>query len=708
MAKKKKKKAKTKKKKLKKIKKKRIKKKKKKVKKNLKRAKKKKVKIKKKKKKKKTILKKSTPKTAKDPVFKVFPEWKKKGLVNQSSYKKMYEESVSDNEKFWEKHGKRIDWIKPYSQIKDVTYSKEKVDIKWFYDGTLNVAYNCIDRHLPKKANDTAIIFEGDDPNVSKNITYQELKDEVCKLANGLKEIGIKKGDRVTIYMPMVPQAVYSMLACARIGAIHSVVFGGFSAESLAGRILDCKSEYVITADQAIRGAKPIPLKQTTNEALTKCPDVKKCVVLKHTGADVEWNENIDVWYHDITENASTECEPEEMGAEDPLFILYTSGSTGKPKGVLHTSGGYIVYASMTHEYIFNYKEGDIYWCTADVGWVTGHSYIVYGPLANGATTVVFEGLPTYPDAGRFWQVCDKHNINIFYTAPTALRALMREGDELVKRSNRKSLRLLGTVGEPINPEAWLWYYKIVGDSKCPIVDTWWQTETGGILISPQPGAIDLKPGSATKPFYGIKPAIVDESGKELKGACKGRLCMSDSWPGQMRTVYGDHQRFIDTYFSTVDGKYFTGDGCRRDKDGYYWITGRVDDVIIVSGHNLGTAEIESAFVAHKKVAEAAVVGYPHEIKGNGLYCYVTLKAGEEGTEELKSELIQLVRKMIGPVAKPDLIHFTPGLPKTRSGKIMRRILRKVAENDYGNLGDTSTLADPTVVQSLIDNRLNK
>ena len=701
MAKKKKKKAKKKKKKLKKIKKKRIKKKK------TKRAKKKKVKIKKKKKK-KTVLKKNTPKTAKDPVFKVFPEWKKKGLVNQSSYEKMYEESVSNNEKFWEKHGKRINWIKPYSQIKDVTYSKEKVDIKWFYDGTLNVAYNCIDRHLPKKANDTAIIFEGDDPNVSKNITYQELKDEVCKLANGLKEIGIKKGDRVTIYMPMVPQAVYSMLACARIGAIHSVVFGGFSAESLAGRILDCKSEYVITADQAIRGAKPIPLKQTTNEALTKCPDVKKCVVLKHTGADVEWNENVDVWYHDITENASTECEPEEMGAEDPLFILYTSGSTGKPKGVLHTSGGYIVYASMTHEYIFNYKEGDIYWCTADVGWVTGHSYIVYGPLANGATTVVFEGLPTYPDAGRFWQVCDKHNINIFYTAPTALRALMREGDELVKRSSRKSLRLLGTVGEPINPEAWLWYYKIVGDSKCPIVDTWWQTETGGILISPQPGAIDLKPGSATKPFYGIKPAIVDESGKELKGACKGRLCMSDSWPGQMRTVYGDHQRFIDTYFSTVDGKYFTGDGCRRDKDGYYWITGRVDDVIIVSGHNLGTAEIESAFVAHKKVAEAAVVGYPHEIKGNGLYCYVTLKAGEEGTEELKSELIQLVRKMIGPVAKPDLIHFTPGLPKTRSGKIMRRILRKVAENDYGNLGDTSTLADPTVVQSLIDNRLNK
>ena len=659
-------------------------------------------------KKKQKISKQIKSKNTKDPVFKVSPQWAKMALVNNKSYKKMYEESVLDNEKFWEEHGKRINWIKPYSKIKDVTYSKEKVDIKWFYDGTLNVSYNCIDRHLPTKANETAIIFEGDDPNVSRNISYQELKDEVCKLSNGLKDIGVKKGDRVTIYMPMVPQAVYSMLACARIGAIHSVVFGGFSAESLAGRILDCKSEYVITADQAIRGAKPIPLKQTTNEALTKCPDVKKCVVLKHTGADVEWNDNVDVWYHDITENASTDCEPEEMSAEDPLFILYTSGSTGKPKGVLHTSGGYIVYASMTHEYIFNYKGGDIYWCTADVGWVTGHSYIVYGPLSNGATTVVFEGLPTYPDAGRFWDVCDKHNINIFYTAPTALRALMREGDAFVKRSSRKSLKLLGTVGEPINPEAWMWYYKVVGESKCPIVDTWWQTETGGILISPQPGAIDLKPGSATKPFYGIKPAIVDESGKELSGACKGRLCMSDSWPGQMRTVYGDHQRFIDTYFSTVDGKYFTGDGCRRDKDGYYWITGRVDDVIIVSGHNLGTAEIESAFVAHEKVAEAAVVGYPHDIKGNGLYCYVTLNAGEEGSEELNKALKQWVRKQIGPVATPDIIHFTPGLPKTRSGKIMRRILRKVAENDYSNLGDTSTLADPTVVQSLIDNRLNK
>ena len=582
------------------------------------------------------------------------------------------------------------------------------MDIKWFHDGTLNVSYNCIDRHLPHKANDTAIIFEGDDPSVSRKISYQELKDEVCKLANGFKEIGVQKGDRVTLYMPMVPQAVYAMLACARIGAVHSVVFGGFSADSLAGRIIDCKSEYVITADQAIRGQKPIPLKETTDEALSKCPDVKKCVVLKHTGAEISMQDGRDVWYHDITENVSSDCEPEEMNAEDPLFILYTSGSTGKPKGVLHTSGGYLVYASMTHQYIFDYKDGDIYWCTADVGWVTGHSYIVYGPLSNGATTLVFEGVPTYPDAGRFWDVCDKHNVNIFYTAPTALRALMREGDHLVKRSSRKSLRVLGSVGEPINPEAWLWYHKVVGDSRCPIVDTWWQTETGGILISAQPGAIDLKPGSATKPFYGIQPAILDEQGKELKGACEGRLCMKDSWPGQMRSVFGDHQRFIDTYFSAFDGYYFSGDGCKRDKDGYYWITGRVDDVIIVSGHNLGTAEVESAFVAHTKVAEAAVVGYPHEIKGNGLYCYVTLNAGEEGSEDLVKELKQWVRKQIGPLATPDIIHFTPGLPKTRSGKIMRRILRKVAENDYSNLGDTSTLADPTVVQSLIDNRLNK
>ena len=641
-------------------------------------------------------------------VFNVTDEWSKIGLVNKKGYEEKYNESINDNDAFWAKEGKRIDWIKPYTKIKDVTYGKSKTEIKWFYDGTLNASYNCIDRHLAKKANHTAIIFEGDDPSVSKKISYQELSDEVCKLANGLKKIGIKKGDRVTIYMPMIPAAVYSMLACARIGAIHSVVFGGFSPESLAGRIIDCKSEFVITADEGIRGKKIIPLKKNTDEALKKCPDVKKNIVFKHTGGATEWNNKIDVWYHDLTNNESTTCQPEEMNAEDPLFILYTSGSTGKPKGVLHTTGGYLVYASMTHEYIFNYKPGDIYWCTADVGWITGHSYIVYGPLANGATTLVFEGVPNYPDAGRFWQVCDKHQVNIFYTAPTALRALMREGDNFVTKYNRKSLKLLGSVGEPINPEAWLWYHKIVGDSRCPIVDTWWQTETGGILISPQPGAIDLKPGSATKPFYGIKPVIVDDKGNELKGECSGTLCMSQSWPGQMRTIYGDHQRFIDTYFSAYDGKYFTGDGCRRDADGYYWITGRVDDVVIVSGHNLGTAEIESAFVAHPKVAEAAIVGYPHEIKGNGLYCYVTLNAGQQGSDELKKELVQWVRKEIGPLATPDLIHFTPGLPKTRSGKIMRRILRKIAENDYSNLGDTSTLADPTVVQSLVDNRLNK
>ena len=641
-------------------------------------------------------------------IFKVSDEWSKIGHVNKKGYEEKYNASIKDNDAFWAAEGKRIDWIKPYTKIKDVVYSKAKTEIKWFYDGTLNASYNCIDRHLAKRGNQTAIIFEGDDPSVSKKITYQELSDEVCKLANGLKKIGIKKGDRVTLYMPMVPAAVYAMLACARIGAIHSVVFGGFSPESLAGRIIDCKSEYVITADEGVRGKKLIPLKKNTDEALKKCPDVKKNIVLKHTGGAIDWNDNVDVWYHDLIKDESTTCEPEEMSAEDPLFILYTSGSTGKPKGVMHTTGGYMVYASMTHEYIFNYKEGDIYWCTADVGWVTGHSYIVYGPLANGATTLVFEGVPNYPDAGRFWQVCDKHQVNIFYTAPTALRALMREGDALVKKHSRKSLKLLGSVGEPINPEAWLWYHKVVGDSRCPIVDTWWQTETGGILISPQPGAIDLKPGSATKPFYGITPVIVDEKGNELEGACSGNLCIAESWPGQMRTVYGDHQRFIDTYFSAYEGKYFTGDGCRRDEDGYYWITGRVDDVIIVSGHNLGTAEIESAFVAHPKVSEAAIVGYPHDIKGNGIYCYVTLNAGLEGSDDLKKELVQWVRKQIGPLATPDLIHFTPGLPKTRSGKIMRRILRKIAENDFNNLGDTSTLADPTVVQSLVDNRLNK
>ena len=643
-----------------------------------------------------------------DKFFKVPAEWAKNSYINQSSYEAKYKDSINNNEKFWAEEGKRIHWFKPYTKVKDVTYSTKKVSIKWFYDGTTNVSYNCIDRHLPKRAKQTAIIFEGDDPKESKNITYQELSDEVCKLANGLKEIGVKKGDRVTIYMPMVPEGVYAMLACTRIGAIHSVVFGGFSPDSIVNRILDCKSEFVITADEGLRGQKVIPLKKNIDEALKKCPNVKKCIVLKRTGGNVTFDTKRDVWYHELTSKMSTTCKPEEMNAEDPLFILYTSGSTGKPKGALHTTGGYLVYASMTHQYIFDYKDGDIYWCTADIGWVTGHSYIVYGPLSNGATTLVFEGVPSYPDASRFWQVIDKHKVNIFYTAPTALRALMREGDAMVKKTSRKSLKLLGSVGEPINPEAWIWYHKVVGDSRCPIVDTWWQTETGGILIAPQPGAIDLKPGSATKPFYGIKPAVVDEKGNELKGACEGRLCMSDSWPGQMRTVYGDHQRFIDTYFSQHDGKYFTGDGCRRDEDGYYWITGRVDDVIIVSGHNLGTAEIESAFVAHPKVAEAAVVGYPHDIKGQGLYCYVTLKVGETGSDALTKELKDLVRKIIGPLATPDLIHYTPGLPKTRSGKIMRRILRKVAENQFENLGDTSTLADPTVVQSLIDNRLNK
>ena len=643
-----------------------------------------------------------------DKLFKVPADWAKNSYVNQSSYEAKYKESINNNEKFWADEGKRIHWFKPYTKIKEVIYSTKKVSIKWFYDGTTNVSYNCIDRHLPKRAKQTAIIFEGDDPKESKNITYQELSDEVCKLANGLKEIGVKKGDRVTIYMPMVPEGVYAMLACTRIGAIHSVVFGGFSPDSIVNRVLDCKSEFVITADEGLRGQKVIPLKKNIDEALKKCPNVKKCIVLKRTGGNVPFDTKRDVWYHELTSKMSTTCKPEEMNAEDPLFILYTSGSTGKPKGALHTTGGYLVYASMTHQYIFDYKDGDIYWCTADIGWVTGHSYIVYGPLSNGATTLVFEGVPSYPDASRFWQVIDKHKVNIFYTAPTALRALMREGDAMVKKTSRKSLKLLGSVGEPINPEAWIWYHKVVGDSRCPIVDTWWQTETGGILISPQPGAMDLKPGSATKPFYGIKPAVVDEKGNELSGACEGRLCMSDSWPGQMRTVYGDHQRFIDTYFSQHDGKYFTGDGCKRDEDGYYWITGRVDDVIIVSGHNLGTAEIESAFVAHPKVAEAAVVGYPHDIKGQGLYCYVTLKVGETGSDALTKELKDLVRKIIGPLATPDLIHYTPGLPKTRSGKIMRRILRKVAENQFDNLGDTSTLADPTVVQSLIDNRLNK
>ncbi len=652
--------------------------------------------------------KKSRRSTSGELVFKVPKKWSKSAYIDKNQYEKKYKLSIKDNEGFWRKEGKRIDWIKPYKKIKDVKYSKTDVRIKWFYDGTLNASANCIDRHLRDKKNKTAIIWVGDNPEDSKQISYKELHRNVCKAANGLKDIGVKKGDRVTIYLTMIPELAYVMLACARIGAVHSIIFGGFSADSIAGRINDCKSDYIITADEGIRGGKIIPLKKITDEALEQCPNVKKCVVVKRTGNEINWIDSRDVWYDDITLNVSDKYIPEEMNAEDPLFILYTSGSTGKPKGVLHTTGGYMVYASMTHQYIFDYKKNDIYWCTADIGWVTGHSYIIYGPLSNGATTIMFEGVPNYPDTSRWWQIVDKYKVNIFYTAPTALRALMREGEGPVKKTSRKSLKLLGTVGEPINPEAWLWYYKVIGDSRCPIVDTWWQTETGGILISPQPGATDLKPGSATKPFYGIVPVIVDENGKTLKGACRGKLCIAQSWPGQMRTLYGDHQRFIDNYFSQFDGKYFTGDGCRRDEDGYYWITGRVDDVIIVSGHNLGTAELESAFVAHPKVAEAAVVGYPHDIKGNGLYCYVTLNAGEKSSGELERDLKLWVRKQIGPIATPDLIQFAPGLPKTRSGKIMRRILRKIATNEHDQLGDTTTLADPTVVESLVENRRNK
>ena len=641
-------------------------------------------------------------------IIKVSDSWANHAYVNASKYKKKYKLSIKENDKFWAKEGKRISWIKKYTKIKDVKYSKEEVRIKWFYDGTLNASSNCIDRHLKKNPSKTAIIWVGDDPSDTKKISYKELHQNVCKAANGLKNLGVQKGDRVTIYLTMIPELAYVMLACARIGAVHSIIFGGFSPDSIATRITDCESEYLITADEGVRGGKIIPLKKIADEALDQCPGVKKCVVVERTGNQVDWNNERDVSYKELISSVPSKCDPEEMNAEDPLFILYTSGSTGKPKGVLHTTGGYMVYASMTHQYIFDYKANDIYWCTADIGWVTGHSYIIYGPLSNGATTIMFEGVPNYPDSSRWWQIVDKHKVNIFYTAPTAIRALMREGDKPVKKTSRKTLKLLGTVGEPINPEAWMWYYKTVGDSRCPIVDTWWQTETGGILIAPQPGAIDLKPGSATKPFYGIKPVLVDKDGKIIKGEGKGRLCMASSWPGQMRTVYGDHQRFIDTYFSQFDGKYFTGDGCRRDKDGYYWITGRVDDVIIVSGHNLGTAEIESAFVAHPKVAEAAVVGFPHSIKGNGLYCYVTLNAGENPTGDLERDLKLWVRKQIGPIATPDVIQFAPGLPKTRSGKIMRRILRKIAANEPDNLGDTTTLADPSVVTSLVENRQNK
>jgi acetyl-CoA synthetase len=631
----------------------------------------------------------------------------KAALIDAAKYEAMYAKSVKDPTGFWGEQGKRIDWIKPYTKVKNTSFTGD-VPIKWYEDGTLNVSANCLDRHLAKRGDQVAIIWEGDDPNEQKHITYREAYEQTCRMANVMKKHGVKKGDRVTIYLPMIPEATYAMLACARIGAIHSIVFGGFSPDSLINRIQDCDSNFVVTADEGLRGGRKVPLKVNADAALKSCPSVKKMLVVKRTGGKVDWDPARDVWFHEEAATVSADCPPEEMAAEDPLFILYTSGSTGKPKGVLHSSGGYLVYASMTHQYVFDYHDGDIYWCTADVGWVTGHSYIVYGPMANGATTLMFEGVPNYPDASRFWQVVDKHKVNIFYTAPTAIRALMREGEASVKKTSRTSLRILGSVGEPINPEAWLWYHNVVGDGRCPIVDTWWQTETGGILITPLPGAIATKPGSATKPFFGVQPLLVDNDGKLLEGANDGNLCIADSWPGQARSVFGDHKRFIETYFSTFKGLYFTGDGCRRDEDGYYWITGRVDDVINVSGHRMGTAEIESALVAHPKVAEAAVVGYPHDIKGQGIYAYVTLKAGNVTSEELRKELVGWVRKQIGPIASPDLIQWAPGLPKTRSGKIMRRILRKIAANEHSALGDTSTLADPTVVDELVTNRMNK
>ena len=631
-----------------------------------------------------------------------------KAHVDDAGYRRMYEQSIAGNDAFWAEHGKRIDWIKPYTKVGNVSYDAKDLSIRWYEDGTLNASANCLDRHLGARGDQTAIVFEGDEPDDSRHITYRELHEEVCRFSNVLKARGVAKGDRVTIYMPMVPEAAVAMLACARIGAVHSVVFGGFSPDALAGRIQDCDSSTIVTADEGVRGGRIIPLKANTDEALKNCPMCGTCIVVRRTGGKTGWVDGRDFWYHEEMAEASADCPPEEMGAEDPRFILYTSGSTGKPKGVLHTTGGYMVYASMTHQYVFDYHDGEVYWCTADVGWVTGHSYIIYGPLANGAITLMFEGVPNYPDASRFWQVVDKHKVNIFYTAPTAIRALMREGDGPVGKTDRSSLRILGSVGEPINPEAWMWYHNVVGGGRCPIMDTWWQTETGGIMITPLAGATATKPGSATRPFFGVEPVLVDGDNKPLDGAAEGNLCIDRSWPGQMRTVYGDHERFVQTYFTTFPGRYFTGDGCRRDEDGYHWITGRVDDVINVSGHRMGTAEVESALVAHAKVAEAAVVGYPHDIKGQGIYAYVTLNAGEATSDELRDELRKWVRKEIGPIATPDLLQWAPGLPKTRSGKIMRRILRKVAADDFAELGDTSTLADPAVVDDLIENRQNR
>ena len=643
-----------------------------------------------------------------DKTYDVPAEWAKRAWANDAKYKEMYERSLADPKGFWAEHGKRIDWFTPYAKVKNTSFDPRNVSIRWFEDGVTNVAHNCVDRHLPKRANQTAIIWEGDDPSISKLITYAELADEVGRFANVLKAHGVKKGDRVTIYLPMIPEAAYAMLACARIGAIHSIVFGGFSPDALAGRISDAKSEVVITADEGRRGGRKVPLKANVDSAVEKAGGVKTVIVVRHTGGEVGWRKGRDVWLHEAAKAAAAHCPCEPMNAEDPLFILYTSGSTGAPKGVVHTTGGYLVYVAMTHQYVFDYHEGDVYWCTADVGWVTGHSYIVYGPLANGATTLMFEGVPNYPSMSRFWEVIDKHKVNTFYTAPTAIRSLMGAGEAAVKKTSRASLRLLGSVGEPINPEAWEWYHRVVGDGRCPIVDTWWQTETGGIMITPLPGAIKLKPGSATQPFFGVVPEIVDADGKVQEGRCEGNLVIADSWPGQARTIYNDHARFVNTYFAAYPGKYLTGDGARRDSDGDYWITGRVDDVINVSGHRMGTAEVESALVAHPKVSEAAVVGYPHDIKGQGIYAYVTVMSGIEANEDLRKELVAWVRKEIGPFASPDLIQFSPGLPKTRSGKIMRRILRKIAENEYGSLGDISTLAEPAVVEELIDNRQNR